>query len=86
MYHELIYCDRKLNWQRAPSQIKTFRNYANYNLAHFCDDLKGLWSNDSIPMGSRPVSISSAGFQERFCFCGLWLIVTYLSYKDVCEG
>ena len=50
--HELIYCVRKLNWQSAPSQIKTFRNYANYNPVHFCEDLKGFWSNASIPSAS----------------------------------
>jgi len=45
----MIYCIRKLNWQRAPSQNKTFRNYANYNPAHFCQDLKGVRLNTYIP-------------------------------------
>ena len=47
----MIYCIRKHNWQRPPSQIKTFRNYANYNPAHFCQDLKGKRLNTSIPSG-----------------------------------
>ena len=49
--HEMIYCIRKLNWQRAPSQVKTFRNNANYNTVLFCQDLKGVWFNTSIPSG-----------------------------------
>ena len=33
--HELVYCVRKLNWKRAPSQVKTFRNYAHSMLTLF---------------------------------------------------
>ena len=40
--HEMIYFIRKLKWEKAPSQIKSFRNYANYNPVHFCQDLKGV--------------------------------------------
>ena len=38
--HDMINCVRKLNWRKAPAQVKTFRNYANYNLVEFCEDLK----------------------------------------------
>ena len=48
--HEMIYCIRKLKWEKAPSQIKTFRNYAHYNPVHFCQDLKGV-CNTFIPNG-----------------------------------
>ena len=48
--HEMIYCVCKPNWQRARSQIKTFRNYANYNPVHFYQDLKGV-CNTFIPSG-----------------------------------
>ena len=40
--HEMVYCVRKLNWKKAPSQTKMFRSYANYNPAKFCEDLKGV--------------------------------------------
>ena len=48
--HELIYCIRRLNWLKAPSQIKTFRNYANYNPGDFCKDLESVqWNFVVIP-------------------------------------
>ena len=28
--HELVSCIQKLYWQKAPAQMKTFKNYANY--------------------------------------------------------
>ena len=47
--HELVYCVRKINWRKAPSQIKIFRNYANYDPCNVCADLRGVdWS---IPNG-----------------------------------
>ena len=36
--HEMVYCVRKINWKKGPAQIKTFRNYANYDHEAFCDD------------------------------------------------
>lgn len=35
--HELVYCICKLNWKKAPSHIKTFRDNANYDQAKFCE-------------------------------------------------
>ena len=47
--HELVYCVCKINWRKAPSQIKIFRNYTNYDSIKFCADLRGVdWS---IPNG-----------------------------------
>ena len=40
--HEMIYCVRKLNWKKAQAQMKTFRNYANYDPVNFCEDLEGV--------------------------------------------
>ena len=36
--HELVYCVRKLNWMRFPYEMKTFRNYVNYDQHKFCKD------------------------------------------------
>ena len=38
--NEMVYCIRKINWQKAPAQTKTFRNYANYDHKAFCDELR----------------------------------------------
>ena len=47
--HELVYCIRKLNWKKAPAQMKTFRNYANYGSSEFRRDLAGIdWNLNSI--------------------------------------
>ena len=40
--HELVYCVRKINWMKDPSQLKTFRNYANFNVDAFRKDLEGV--------------------------------------------
>ena len=46
--HEMIYCVRKLNWKKAPAQMKAFRNYANYYPVKLCKDRKGVdLSHDS---------------------------------------
>ena len=47
--HELVYCIRKLNWKKAPAQMKTFRNYANYRSSEFHRDLASIdWNLKSI--------------------------------------
>ena len=38
--HEIVYCAQKINWKRAPSLIRIFRNYVNYDSKRFCDELK----------------------------------------------
>ena len=56
--HELVYCVRKLNWRKAPAQIKTFRNYANYNPSDFRRDHEGVtWNSVSAPDGP-PVGVN----------------------------
>ena len=79
--HELIYCVRKLNWQSAPSQIKTFRNYANYNPVHFARICKVSGLMPLFPLRLCPVWISCGTISGLSL---IWLlIVTLLSYKDV---
>ena len=38
--HEMSFCVRKINWKKVPWQLKTFRNYANYDPDKFLEDLK----------------------------------------------
>ena len=38
----MVYFIRNLNWKRAPAQIKTFRNYLNYDANNFCNDLNDV--------------------------------------------
>jgi len=48
--HERVYCVRKLNRKRAPSQVKTFRNYAHFNVDAFREDVKGVnWNSAPGP-------------------------------------
>lgn len=54
--HELVYCVLKLNWKRAPSQVKTFRCYAHFNVDAFRKDLKGVNWN-SAPGSDEPVIV-----------------------------
>ena len=54
--HELVYCVRKLNWKRAPFQVKTFRNYAHFNVDTFHKDLKCVnWNSAPSPDGPATV-------------------------------
>ena len=66
--HEMVYCVRKLNWKKAPTQIKSFRNYANYNSDDFCNDLEGVnWNSVSNPNGrSGSVEALWADFKHKF--------------------
>ena len=70
--HELVYCIRncKLNWIKAAAQIKTFRNYANYNQAKFCAELKEVnLSPVNIPdeeVNERPVDDLWNVFKSAF--------------------
>ena len=66
--HELVCCVQKINWRKAPSQFKTFRNYANYNRCDFRRDLEGVtWSSVSTPDGP-PVGVNDlwADFKRAF--------------------
>lgn len=48
--HEMVYCIRKINWMKAPPDVKVFRNYAKYDSNKFCEELRGVvWydENDS---------------------------------------
>ena len=48
----MVYCIRKLNWMKAPPEVKVFRNYAKYDPTMFSDDLKSVdWNIDQDPSG-----------------------------------
>ena len=65
--HELVYCVRKLNWKRAPSQVKTFRNYAHFNVDAFRKDLKGVtWNSAPGPDGPAIVDDLWHDFKRKF--------------------
>ena len=65
--HELTYCVRKMNGKKAPSQLKTFRNYANFNVNAFRKDLEGVtWSNTSTPDGPNSVDQLWHDFERKF--------------------
>ena len=65
--HELVYCVRKLNWKRAPSQVKTFRNYAHFNVDAFRKDLKGVtWNSVRGPYGPAIVDDLWYDFKRKF--------------------
>ena len=36
----MVFCIRKLNWMKAAPETKIFRNYAKYDPAKFCEDLR----------------------------------------------
>ena len=38
----MVFCIRKLNWMKAAPKTKIFRNYAKYDPAKFCEDLRGV--------------------------------------------
>ena len=43
--HDMVFCVRKLNCKKGVPQLKYFRNYANYDPIHFCQDLNNVnWS------------------------------------------
>ena len=63
--HEMIYCIRKLNWMKAPPEVKVFRNYAKYDPAKFCDDLRGVdWDGN--------VDSSGTTNEHNVCVDELW--------------
>ena len=47
-HHELVYCERKLNWKRYAAQTKLLQNFANYDASKFCDKLKAVDWNSVI--------------------------------------
>jgi hypothetical protein len=47
--HEMTFCVRKMYWKKAPAQIKTFWNYANYDHNAFCGELSSI---ELIPNGN----------------------------------
>lgn len=38
----MVFCIRKLNWMKAAPETKIFRNYAKYDPAKFCEDLRSV--------------------------------------------
>ena len=65
--HEMVYCVRKLNWQKARPETKTFRNYSKYDPAKFCEELKGVdWSVSDPPSGSLDANLLCNCFKSKF--------------------
>lgn len=46
----MVYCIRKRNWMKRPSETKVFRNYAKYDPVQFGQDLKNVDWN--VPAGT----------------------------------
>ena len=73
--HELTFCVRKLNWMRFPAEIKTFRNYANYNQEDFCAELFNVnWDdvlqpNDSTGNADTEAAVNDLWTNFKDCFC-----------------
>ena len=45
----MVFCIRKLNWMKAVPETKIFRNYAKYDPAKFCEDLRGVnWEQQVV--------------------------------------
>ena len=61
-----FFCIRKLNWMKAVPETKIFRNYAKYNPAKFCEDLKGVNWVDSM-------NSSGTANENVICVDKLWL-------------
>ena len=60
--HEMIYCVQKLNWKKAPAQMKAFRNYVNYYPVKLCEDRKGV----DLSHGShRPSKVFTSSYWEK---------------------
>ncbi len=75
--HELTFCVRKLNWMRFPAEIKTFRNYANYNQEDFCAELFNVnWDdvlqpNDSTGNADTEAAVNDLWTNFKDCFCSI---------------
>ena len=66
----MVFCIRKLNWMKAAPETKIFRNYAKYDPAKFCEDLRGVnWVDGMNSSGTNSGSILSPHSLR-------WLIVT----------
>ena len=62
--HEMTFCMRKINWQKAPPQMKIFRNYAKYDRDDFCEDLKKI--DFDCSMDNTDVNELWHSFKEKF--------------------
>ena len=63
----MTFCVRKINWKKAPPQLKTFRNYANYDPDKFLEDLKN--TNFVLPNdhgNNKDVNELWQSFKEKF--------------------
>ena len=59
--HEMIFFIRKINWKRFPAQMKTFRNYANYESSKFTEDLKGVdWDSVLSPCDASGTPVDNS--------------------------
>ena len=64
--HDMVFCIRKLNWKKAVPETKIFRNYAKYDPAKFCEDLRGVNWVDSM-------NSSGTANENVICVDKLWL-------------
>ena len=65
--HEMSFCVRKINWKKAPSQLKTFRNYANYDPDKFLEDLKNTdFDLPSENVNNKDVNELWQSFKDKF--------------------
>ena len=62
----MVFCIRKLNWIKAAPETKIFRNYAKYDPAKFCEDLRGVNWVDSM-------NSSGTANKNVICVDELWL-------------
>ena len=64
--HDMVFCIRKLNWMKAAPETKIFRNYAKYDPAKFCEDLRSVNWVDGM-------NSSGTANENVICVDKLWL-------------
>ena len=64
--YDMVFCIRKLNWMKAVPETKIFRNYAKYDPAKFCEDLRGVNWVDSM-------NSSGTANENVICVDKVWL-------------
>ena len=64
--HDMVFCIRKLNWMKAVPETKIFRNYAKYDPAKCCEDLRGVNWVESM-------NSSGTANENVICVDKLWL-------------
>lgn len=65
----MVYCIRKLNWMKVPTDVKVFRNYAKYDSSKLCEELRGVaWDDQNDSSGTSIVDVNElwATFKSSF--------------------